>query len=195
MKRDVLLIDNFDSFTYNLVEEFACLGCRVQVHRNDVPLVRLQDILAELHDPLIVLSPGPGTPSEAGVCIELIRAVAGRYALLGICLGHQALTVAFGGIVEPAPRAAHAERSMVNWAAHVLFEGLPNPLSVGRYHSLAASQLSPELKVIASVDDVIMAVTHTEHALAGLQFHPESVLTTSGRHLLSNAARSWRECA
>lgn len=193
MQRDVLIIDNFDSFTYNLVEEFACLGCRVQVQRNDVTLSRLQKILDWLRDPLIVLSPGPGTPSDAGVCIELIRAVAGHHALLGICLGHQALAVAFGGIVEPAPRAAHAERSLVNCVAHALFEGLPNPLSVGRYHSLAASHLSPELRVIASVDDVVMAVTHTEHALAGLQFHPESVLTTSGRHLLSNAARCWRQ--
>jgi anthranilate synthase component 2 len=195
MHRDVLVIDNFDSFTYNLVEDFACLGCQVHVQRNDRPVGFLLGLLSDLRQPLIVLSPGPGAPSEAGVCIELIKAAAGRYGLLGICLGHQAMGIAFGGMVERAPHPAHAQRSTVTCSPHPIFDGLPTPFAAGRYHSLAIKKVPRELRVIATADDVVMAVAHTQYAMVGLQFHPESVLTTSGRGLLENAVLHLREAA
>jgi anthranilate synthase/aminodeoxychorismate synthase-like glutamine amidotransferase len=193
MLREVLLVDNYDSFTYNLMEELSCLGCRVRVYRNDTSADVLAAELDRMHDPLLVLSPGPGTPEEAGCCVELIRRVQGRHALLGVCLGHQALTVAMGGTVGPAPRPLHGERSRMRCHPHPIFAGLPNPMWVGRYHSLVALALPPQLNVLADADGVVMAVAHERHALAGLQFHPESILTTHGRRLLLNVVRHWRE--
>jgi anthranilate synthase component 2 len=193
MRRDVLLIDNFDSFTYNLADEFECLGCRVVVQRANAPLSAIEERLQQLDDPLLVLSPGPGSPENAGCCVELIRRAAGRYAMLGICLGHQALVVAFGGKVGPAPRAMHGQRSQVHHARHFLFEGLPNPFSAGRYHSLAATEMPACLQIIAQADGVVMAAVHTRFAMAGLQFHPESILTTRGSLVLSSAVGNLRE--
>lgn len=197
--RDVLLIDNYDSFSYNLVEEFACLGCKVEVLRNDVPLVDVLHRLATMSDPLLVLSPGPGTPEQAGICIELIKAATGRYAMLGVCLGHQAMAVAFGGVVGRAPQPLHGERSTIHCEPHALFEGLSSQLVVGRYHSLVATEMPAELMVIAESFDtsgfepLVMALAHRKHAIAGLQFHPESILTTYGRDLLANAVRYLKE--
>lgn len=199
MSRDVLLIDNYDSFSYNLVEEFACLGCNVEVLRNDVPISQVLTRLATMHEPLLVLSPGPGTPEQAGICIELIKAVAGRYAILGVCLGHQAMTVAFGGVVGRAPQPLHGERSTIHCEPHALFEGLPAQLVVGRYHSLVAIEVPKALVVIAESFDanafepLVMALAHRQHAIAGVQFHPESILTTYGRDLLANAVRYLKE--
>lgn len=193
--RDILLIDNFDSFTYNLVEEFAVLGCRIDVQRNDRSVEFLLHRLSLLNDPLIVLSPGPGTPENAGVCIALILAAAGKYPILGICLGHQAITVAFGGTVSRAPKPLHGERSVVQTRPHLLFERLPSHVQVGRYHSLVASQLSNVLQVIAVSDDLVMAISHEHHAICGLQFHPESILTTYGSQILQNALTTLREKA
>jgi len=195
MPREVLLVDNYDSFTYNLMEELSCLGCRVRIYRNDTPAEALASELDRMHDPLLVLSPGPGTPEEAGCCLELIRRIRGRHALLGVCLGHQALTVAMGGVVGPAPRPVHGERASVRCQAHPIFEGLPNPMWVGRYHSLVAVALPPSLRVLAEVDGLVMAVAHEHYALAGLQFHPESILTTHGRRLLFNVVQHWREAS
>jgi len=199
MARDVLLIDNYDSFTYNLVEEFSCLGCSVEVLRNDVPLAEVLIRLGKMQQPLLVLSPGPGTPEQAGICVPLIRAVAGRYPVLGICLGHQALTVGFGGVVGRAPQPVHGERAEIQCQPHVLFEGLSSKLMVGRYHSLVATTVPAELDVIAQTvtsagsTGLVMALAHRHHAMAGLQFHPESILTTHGRDLLANAVRHLKE--
>lgn len=193
--RDILLIDNFDSFTYNLVEDLSCLGAKVEVQRNDRPLEFLLQRLQQMHDPLVVLSPGPGTPENAGVCIELIHAVKGRYPLLGICLGHQALTVAFGGVVDRAPKPLHGERSLVQLKPDALFEGLPAQVRVGRYHSLLATKLPNELNTIADVDELVMAIRHQQYALVGLQFHPESILSTHGRVMLGNALQTLKEKA
>ena len=199
--RDVLLIDNYDSFSYNLVEEFSCLGCKVTVLRNDVPLAEVLQRLASMHEPLLVLSPGPGAPEQAGICIDLIKAAAGRYPMLGVCLGHQAMTVAFGGVVGRAPQPLHGERCTIQCETHPLFEGLPRELMVGRYHSLVATEVPGELQVIAEAFDagafrpVVMAMVHKRYAVAGLQFHPESILTTYGRDLLANVLRLLKEPA
>lgn len=197
--RDVLLIDNYDSFSYNLVEEFSCLGCKVTVLRNDVPLADVLQRLATMQEPLLVLSPGPGTPEQAGICIELIKAAAGRYPMLGVCLGHQAMTVAFGGVVGRAPQPLHGERCTIQCEVHPLFAGLPRQLMVGRYHSLAATEVPGSMQIIAEAFDagafrpVVMAMVHKQHAIAGLQFHPESILTTYGRDLLANAVHFLKE--
>ncbi|MFN4290268.1 MAG: anthranilate synthase component II [Permianibacter sp.] len=197
--RDVLLIDNYDSFSYNLVEEFSCLGCKVTVLRNDVPLADVLQRLATMQEPLLVLSPGPGTPEQAGICIELIKAVAGRYPMLGVCLGHQAMTVAFGGVVGRAPQPLHGERCTIQCEVHPLFAGLPRQLMVGRYHSLAAIEVPESMQIIAEAFDadafrpVVMAMMHKHHAIAGLQFHPESILTTYGRDLLANVVHFLKE--
>lgn len=197
--RDVLLIDNYDSFSYNLVEEFSCLGCKVTVLRNDVPLADVLQRLATMQEPLLVLSPGPGTPEQAGICIELIKAAAGRYPMLGVCLGHQAMTVAFGGVVGRAPQPLHGERCTIQCEVHPLFAGLPRQLMVGRYHSLAATEVPEPMQILAEAFDtgafrpVVMAMVHKQHAIAGLQFHPESILTTYGRDLLANVVHFLKE--
>lgn len=188
--RKILFIDNFDSFTYNLVDEFSCLGADVEVYRNDVALPvlfqRAQIATQNGQAPLFVLSPGPGTPEAAGVCIPLIREALGRYPLFGVCLGHQAMVAALGGEVGRAPRAVHGQRDQITHNGHALFSGLPSPLGVGRYHSLVATRMPDVLTAIAHSGDLVMALAHRELPLAGVQFHPESILTTHGRRLLAN---------
>lgn len=183
---DIVLIDNFDSFTFNLVDEFCRLGCKVAVFRNDIAATEALAI-AETKRAVIVISPGPGTPQEAGCCLSLIQAALGRVPLLGICLGHQALVEALGGCVARAEHIVHGKRSEVHHDGRGAFAGLPNPLAVGRYHSLVAQLVPEELEVIAQVDDLVMAVRHRHHPALGLQFHPESILTTHGSRLLANA--------
>ena len=184
--RDVVLIDNFDSFSYNLAEEFAVLGTTLTVLRNTMPVAKLQSLLASKNMPLLVISPGPGSPENAGNCIAYIREFLGHYAMLGICLGHQAMVVACGGVVARAPQAVHGERSILTHDGDAIFNGLPRTFLVGRYHSLVATTLPKELHSIASAEQLCMAIRHRSAAAIGLQFHPESILTTHGRHLLRN---------
>lgn len=184
---DVLLIDNFDSFAFNLVDEFARRGADVSVYRNDIGLERAVD-LAEASD-LVVLSPGPGTPAGAGCSLDLVRRVAGAVPLLGICLGHQTIVEAFGGRVGRHDQIVHGKASAVAHEAEGLFAELPNPLKVGRYHSLVAHELPDELRVTARLGEVAMAVEHRAHRVAGVQFHPESILTPQGGRLVDNALR------
>lgn len=181
-----LFIDNHDSFTFNLVDAIAATGFACEVLRNDTPadaaLAR-----AESHDcRLLVLSPGPGTPTEAGCCLELIRMAAGRIPIFGVCLGHQAIIEAFGGEVAPAPSVVHGKASLVRHRGHPLFAGVPSPFTAGRYHSLAARRIPDCLEVIADDDAVVMAVSHRNHPILGVQFHPESILTAAGPRLLRN---------
>jgi anthranilate synthase/aminodeoxychorismate synthase-like glutamine amidotransferase len=183
--RDVVLVDNFDSFSYNLAEEFSVLGTSLNVVRNTISVSKLQQLLVSKNNPLLVLSPGPGTPEQAGNCIAFIREFLGQFAMLGICLGHQAMVVACGGTVERAPQAKHGERSMLKHQNDEIFSGLPPSFLVGRYHSLVATQLPAGLQSIAEAEHLCMAIRH-EKAAIGLQFHPESILTTHGRHLLRN---------
>ena len=182
---NVLFIDNFDSFTYNLVDEFRKRGADVRVWRNNVTA---RDALAEIVDltppRLIVLSPGPSTPAEAGCCIELIRLAAGKVPLFGVCLGHQAIVEAFGRKVSRAERAMHGKTSMLEHDGTTLFRDLPSPMRVGRYHSLVAGTLPDSLRETARAGNYVMAVEHKELPILGVQFHPESILTPEGGLIL-----------
>lgn len=184
----VILLDNFDSFTYNLVDEFARRDTEVTVFRNDVPADRIFDRAADTRT-LLVISPGPGHPREAGCSIEVIRRALGRIPLLGVCLGHQALIEALGGTVVRAAAPMHGKASRVTHDGTGPFEGLPSPTPVGRYHSLAAGTLPDELAPIAAADDVVMAVSHRAAPAFGVQFHPESVLTPAGGQMIDNVIR------
>jgi len=182
----LLMIDNYDSFTYNLVQYFGELGQQVRVVRNDE--IDVAGIVA-LEPERLVLSPGPCTPAEAGVCVPAIRALQGRLPILGVCLGHQAIGAALGGRIVRAQRLMHGKASTVTTDRRGLFAGLPGEFSVIRYHSLAIERDScpRELEVTATSDDgEIMGVRHREVALEGVQFHPESILSEHGHAMLRN---------
>jgi anthranilate synthase/aminodeoxychorismate synthase-like glutamine amidotransferase len=185
-KRDVLLIDNYDSFTYNLYQYLGELGVETTVVRNDQ--ITVEQALAR-RPFAIVISPGPGTPDQAGVTLDLIKAAAGRTAVLGVCLGHQALGQAFGGRVVRAPRLMHGKVSAVHHDGRTIFAGLPAPFTATRYHSLVVARegLPDCLEISAWTEDgVVMGLRHRELPLEGVQFHPESILTTAGKQLLQN---------
>ena len=182
----LLMIDNYDSFTFNLVQYFGELGEEVQVHRNDQITV---EGMAALRPDKLVFSPGPCSPAEAGICIEAIRHFAGKLPILGVCLGHQAIGAALGGRVVRAQVQMHGKASTIRTDGQGLFRGLPERFSVIRYHSLAveAATLPPELVVTASTEDgEIMGLRHRELAIEGLQFHPESILSEHGHAMLRN---------
>ena len=186
MNTRLLLIDNYDSFTYNLVQAFMVLGAEVIVHRNDTLSV---DAAAELQPTHLCVSPGPGTPQQAGVSIAMIRAFAGRIPVLGVCLGHQSIAEAFGGRVVRAPRLMHGKTSPIEHDGRGVFAGIPSPCEVGRYHSLIAEResLAAELTVTAcTAEGEIMGLRHTRLNIEGVQFHPESVLTPLGPAMLKN---------
>lgn len=193
----VLLIDNFDSFTFNLAQYLGALGAEPVVVRNDAAV---GDLLA-LEPDAVVISPGPGHPEDAGCCVEAIHCFGGRVPLLGVCLGHQAIGVAFGGKVVRAQVLMHGKTSQIHHESVGVFEGLPNPLTATRYHSLVIQPdfLPAELEVTAhtseggdSADSVIMGVRHRTLAIEGVQFHPESIMTPEGMILLSNFLGSCR---
>ena len=188
----LLLIDNYDSFTYNLVQAFLVCGAEVDVRRNDEITVAAALALQPTH---LCISPGPGTPQDAGVSIAMIRAFAGRVPVFGVCLGHQSIVEAFGGSLDLLGYPMHGKHSMVEHQSIGVFEGLPSPLKVGRYHSLHArrSDLPAELEITAESDDgVIMGLRHRELPVEAVQFHPESMLTlhdAAGLRLIQNAIR------
>jgi anthranilate synthase component II len=187
----LLVLDNYDSFTYNLVQYAGELGADPVVYRNDALSV---EAVLDLHPAAIVVSPGPGTPREAGISVPLIRAAAaGRVPVLGVCLGHQAIGEAFGGRVVRADRLMHGKTTPVAHTGHALFRGIPAPFEAMRYHSLVVSpeELPEELEVTAWSDDraagsEIMALCHRSLPIYGVQFHPESVATAPGKRLLAN---------
>ena len=182
----LLLIDNYDSFTFNLYQYLAELGAAVEVHRNDQ--VSVEDCLA-MRPEHVVISPGPCSPHEAGISVDLVRAFAGRAPLLGVCLGHQCIGEAFGGDVVPAGEIMHGKTSMISHDGKGVFAGLPNPFEAIRYHSLAIAPASvPDvLEVSARAESgVIMGVRHRQHPIEGVQFHPESIMTQHGHDLLRN---------
>ncbi len=185
----LLIIDNYDSFTYNLVQYFEELGITVEVYRNDE--LTVEEI--EAREPQqIVISPGPGTPDDAGVSLQAIEHFAGKVPLLGVCLGHQAIAQAFGGVVVRAPLLMHGKASEVIHDGKTIFLGLEQRFSAGRYHSLIVEKSSfPTCLEISATtnDDVIMGLRHRELKLEGVQFHPESILTDSGKRLLANFLR------
>ena len=185
----LLLIDNYDSFTYNLVQAFLVLGADVRVLRNDEVTVEEAQRMDITH---LCISPGPGTPRDAGVSMDMIRAFAGRLPVFGVCLGHQSIVEVFGGDVVRAPRLMHGKTSVVTHDGRTLFEGLPQPAEVGRYHSLIAepTTMPAELEVTARTPEgEIMGVRHRKYTIEGVQFHPESVLTPQGPQLMGNFLR------
>jgi len=186
----ILLIDNYDSFTYNLVQAFRAAGAGVDVHRNDK--ISVDDALATSPTHLVI-SPGPGEPDDAGLSLAMIGAFAGRVPILGVCLGHQCIVQHFGGTIVRNHRLMHGKTSTIRHDGEGLFAGLPQPLLVGRYHSLAADAgaIPDQLAVSATTDqDEIMGVRHAGLAVEGVQFHPESVLTPDGDTLMQNFMRA-----
>jgi len=183
----VLVIDNYDSFTYNLVQYLGELGADIRVHRND--RVAVDEVVA-MHPESIVISPGPGRPEDAGITVELIRRLGPTTPILGVCLGHQAIGMVYGGRVCRASMPMHGKTSAVVHDGKGVFEGISNPFEAGRYHSLiiANDDLPPDLDICARGrdEDVIMGVRHRTHPVHGVQFHPESVLTVEGQRILKN---------
>jgi anthranilate synthase/aminodeoxychorismate synthase-like glutamine amidotransferase len=186
MRPRVLVIDNYDSFVYNLVQYLGELDADPIVHRHDA--ATLDEILA-LDPDAILISPGPGTPDDAGLSNDVIRTFAGRRPVFGVCLGHQCMGQVFGGRVVRAPQVMHGKTSIIHHDGRGLFAGLPNPFEATRYHSLIVdrSSVPAELEISAETDDgIVMGLRHREHAVEGVQFHPESILTTSGHDLIRN---------
>jgi anthranilate synthase component 2 len=190
----VFLLDNFDSFTYNLVDELRTLGLELIVYRNSVPA---DLILQKMHDKaqqtdehgqtkqvMLMLSPGPGNPSQAGSMLTLLNLVKGQFPVLGICLGHQGIVESYGGKIIRADKVMHGKSSLIEHCGDKMFINMPQPLPVARYHSLMASNMPEELTVLANFAEIPMAVAHLQHKMLGFQFHPESILTSHGSQLL-----------
>jgi anthranilate synthase component 2 len=183
----ILLLDNYDSFTFNLYQALSQLGADVEVRRNDaIGVDEIARMLPGLEG--IVFSPGPCTPAEAGISVPLVRHLAGAVPILGVCLGHQAVGAAFGATIVRAPRLMHGKTSQIMHNGDGLFAGLPNPFRATRYHSLVVERrsLPPELEITAEADGLIMGLRHRRLPVAGVQFHPESILTPAGNDLLAN---------
>ena len=182
----LLMIDNYDSFTYNLVQFLGELGEDIRVYRNDKITI---DEIEKLKPARIVISPGPCTPNEAGISIDVVKHFAGRVPVLGVCLGHQSVGAAYGAKIIPAPRLMHGKTSLIHHDGKTIFKGLPNPFEATRYHSLIIQEdtLSEEFEISARTDqDEIMGIRHKKLILEGVQFHPESILTLAGKDLLQN---------
>lgn len=184
---NILFIDNFDSFTYNLVDQFRSLGHVVTIYRNNISADVIEQALQQLDNPVVVLSPGPGAPSEAGCMPDLLQRLKGKVPMIGICLGHQALVEAYGGVVAGAGEIVHGKVSMMEHQNHAIYRGLPSPLAIARYHSLVATQVPAALAVTAEVNGLVMSVVNETDKVCGFQFHPESIMTTHGATLLANA--------
>jgi para-aminobenzoate synthetase component II len=182
----ILLLDNYDSFTYNLAQYLGELGCTLEVHRNDK--ISVEEIVRRKPE-RIVISPGPCTPQEAGISVELIQKLAPKFPIFGVCLGHQAIGAAFGAKIIRAPKLFHGKTSEIEHDGKGIFRSVPNPLTATRYHSLIVERksLPPELQISAETKDgVIMGLRHRKFKVEGVQFHPESVLTESGKLILKN---------
>jgi len=187
----ILLLDNYDSFTYNLVQYLAELGADLKVYRNDV--LSVSDVVRRKPE-AIVLSPGPGRPENAGIMNDLVSTLAGKIPIFGVCLGHQSIAQVFGGKITYAPTLIHGKTSMIHHDGSVLFDGIESPFEATRYHSLTVDpgSMPRQFKRIAWTDDkVLMGIQHRKYPLYGVQFHPESILTSAGKLLLGNFLRSF----
>jgi anthranilate synthase component II len=184
----IVLIDNFDSFTYNLVDELRQLGLALVIYRNNVPAATLVDIIAAYPGrQILCLSPGPGHPRDAGQLLSLIELMRQRIPMLGICLGFQALIYAAGGDIDRCGEAMHGKKAIIDCQPHPIFDGLSQPLSVARYHSLCGFRLPNTVEVLAHAGGIPMAAYFTEYQALGFQFHPESILTSAGSRLLKQS--------
>jgi anthranilate synthase/aminodeoxychorismate synthase-like glutamine amidotransferase len=185
-KKKVLFIDNFDSFTYNLVDDFGKRDCETKVYRADTPLEELKVIAEQIDPDLVVISPGPGNPDTAGVSLQAVDHFKDRVPIFGVCLGHQVIVQYFGGTIGHAPEPMHGKPSRLSHNEQGLFAGIENPLQAGRYHSLMAQQLPDCLEKTAEFEGVVMGVQHRDLPIFGVQFHPESILTPAGGRIIEN---------
>lgn len=185
-KIKVLFIDNFDSFTYNLVDEFGKRDCPTRVYRADAPLEDIIKVADEFAPDLLLLSPGPGTPDKAGVTLAALDYFKDKLAIFGVCLGHQSIVQYFGGKVGHAPDVMHGKSSRITHTSKGVFEGLENPLHAGRYHSLCALMMPDCLDETANYEGVVMGIQHKTLPIYGVQFHPESILTPTGGKIIEN---------
>ncbi|CDG48592.1 glutamine amidotransferase-related protein [Serratia symbiotica] len=181
---DILLLDNIDSFTYNLVDQLRANGHQVVIYRNHIAAELIIQRLQQMEHPVLMLSPGPGTPADAGCMPELLQRLRGQLPIIGICLGHQAIVEAYGGHIGQADEILHGKASAISHDNEGMFAGITNPLSVARYHSLVGSNIPAELTVNARFGEMVMAVRNDQHRVCGFQFHPESILTIQGARLL-----------
>lgn len=184
---NILFVDNFDSFTYNLVDQFRQLGHSVTIFRNDYPLQAFLEKALITENCIVALSPGPGNPQEAGNLLAIIRELKGKVPMIGICLGHQAIIEALGGDVVHTGQVLHGKVSKIEHDNQAMFAGLNNPMPVARYHSLMGDNLPDELEVNARFGDIVMAIRHKHLPICGFQFHPESILTVEGTKLLKQS--------
>ncbi len=183
---NILFIDNFDSFIYNLVDEFQKRSCNVLVYRNNTDMALIDNVITQFTPKLIVISPGPSTPRNAGICIPLIQKYYERIPIFGVCLGHQCIVEAFNGKVSKCKEIVHGKPSLIQHDGKGIFNGMNNPLQVGRYHSLAAVKMPLQFELTAHKDDIVMAIRHKQFPVIGVQFHPESILTPSGGKIIEN---------
>ena len=184
--RKVIFIDNFDSFTYNLVDDFCKRDCRARVYRADTELDELKRVAEEFGPDLLVISPGPGTPDSAGVSLAALDHFKDKLPIFGVCLGHQIIVQYFGGKVGHAPKPMHGKPSRVTHNGEGIFAGVENPLQAGRYHSLCALEMPDCLEKTAEFEGIVMGVRHKELPIFGVQFHPESILTPAGGKIIEN---------
>ena len=184
--RKILFIDNFDSFTYNLVDDFCKRNCKAKVYRADTELEELKIVADEFEPDLLLISPGPGSPDDSGVSLLAVDYFKDKLPIFGVCLGHQIIVQYFGGKVGHAPKPMHGKPSRITHNQKDIFAGVENPLQAGRYHSLCALELPDCLEKTAEFDGVVMAVRHKELPIFGVQFHPESILTPAGGKLIEN---------
>lgn len=190
---NICIIDNYDSFTFNLLDEFANSSHKLHVWRNSMSAFEVEERLAKLSTPrLLVFSPGPGHPNDAGCMNELIKRLGGKVPMFGVCLGMQAMVSVFGGVVSRAPAVVHGKARLLEHDGSLLFSGLKDRIYVGRYHSLAASTVPECLRVLAYSDGQIMAIAHKKYPIIGIQFHPESILSTEGSKMIKNII-SWAQ--
>lgn len=182
---DILLLDNIDSFTYNLVDQLRVLGHTVTIYRNSLPGSIIEQRLKRMSSPVLILSPGPGKPADAGCMPKLLPSVLGKIPVIGICLGHQAIIEAYGGKVSSAKEIIDGKSSFAIHDNQFMFSGLTNPLAIARYHSLIGEKIPADLIINAHCQDAVMAVRHSQHKACGFQFHPESILTPEGTALLN----------
>jgi anthranilate synthase/aminodeoxychorismate synthase-like glutamine amidotransferase len=185
-KRKVLFIDNFDSFTYNLVDDFCKRDCQAKVYRADTTIEELKELAEKFKPDLLLISPGPGTPDTAGVSLSAVDYFKDKLPIFGVCLGHQVIVQHFGGKIGHAPEPMHGKPSRITHNEKDVFEGVENPLQAGRYHSLVAVEMPNCLEKTAEFEDIVMGVRHKELPIFGVQFHPESILTPAGCKIIDN---------
>ena len=184
---NILMIDNFDSFTYNLVDEFEKRNCRVYVYRNNIGLGTFNMLIKSTNPKLILISPGPSSPRDAGISMYAIKKYSGKIPIFGVCLGHQCIIEAFNGVVSKAPEVVHGKPSIVFHDGRTIYKGIENPIRVGRYHSLAGIKIPESLEISSRTQSkIVMGVRHKKYFVEGVQFHPESILTTSGGIIIEN---------